>query len=259
MAEKPQIVDLSSSFSTAFFGPPLDEGLLPALFYFALSAEESLSLPPFNQPITYLLKQNMRLFSITLPGHGPGLNPHNAITHWAELVAKGENPIKQWAEEAKNILFSLLKSNVISKEQIALAGLSRGAFSALHLAAKIDFSLPIVGYAPLLDLTTTNEFATMQNHSVVQNSKIENFVDQLEHHRFLFTIGNRDVRVDTNKTFSLVTLLTEKMFKTKKRSPPVELHVTPSIGFKGHGTSPENFILGASWAAKQIGIIDETM
>lgn len=246
MSETLSSIPFSSAFPTHFSGPPLEEGPLPSLFYFSLSSEESLTLPPFDQPVAFLRNQKMRLFSISLPGHSPSVDPNEAMVKWREKAAAGENPIQEWLEDAQKTLSHLLEMGLVRKNEIALAGLSRGAFCALHLAALLDFSLPIVCYAPLLHLS--------------EAFPVREFISKLSKHRFFFSIGNRDVRVGTETTFSLVTELSEQMFLEGKRSPPVELHITPSIGFKGHGTSKENFELGSSWAAKEVGVtIDETV
>ena len=51
---KPQQLNLTSDIQLEYLGPSINLGPLPAVFYFALSATDSLSLDPFDQPAVYL-------------------------------------------------------------------------------------------------------------------------------------------------------------------------------------------------------------
>ncbi|MCB1084213.1 MAG: hypothetical protein KDK61_07865, partial [Simkania sp.] len=73
-----------------FVGPRLEEGPLPTLIYFALSAEDSLERDPFNQPVQFLEGLPLRIFSITLPGHENNLPPEDALNVWEERMKKGD-------------------------------------------------------------------------------------------------------------------------------------------------------------------------
>ena len=48
------IINGPNSISIYHVGPPLELGPLPTFFYFALSGEESLTLNPYNQPVSFL-------------------------------------------------------------------------------------------------------------------------------------------------------------------------------------------------------------
>ena len=73
-----------------FVGPDLSLGPLPTIFYFALSAKESLHQDPFNQPVAVWQTYPVRIFSITLPEHEGHLDPKPArLAFWNEEIAKG--------------------------------------------------------------------------------------------------------------------------------------------------------------------------
>ena len=76
------------NFSVSYIGPDLMEGPLPSLFYFALSEQESLFLDPYNQPVVFLSSYPIRVFSMTLPGHGSGLHSKDAMHFWAREMAQ---------------------------------------------------------------------------------------------------------------------------------------------------------------------------
>ncbi len=94
-------LDLHSQLEIACIGPELSYGPLPALFYFALSAQDSLNLDPFNQPAVYLSSLPMRIFSITLPGHENQLPPTQALEVWAREIAVGNNVIATFVSKVK--------------------------------------------------------------------------------------------------------------------------------------------------------------
>ena len=88
--ERKELV-LDGGKKVSYVGPDILDGPLPSLFYFALSEEESLLVDPYNQPVQFLLEKPVRTFSLTIPGHGPDLDPRKAIGIWAEEFKKGND------------------------------------------------------------------------------------------------------------------------------------------------------------------------
>ncbi len=240
----------------AYLGPPLSSGPLPALFYFALSNKESLGLDPFNQPAAYLSSLNMRIFSITLPGHENNLPPTQALNLWAEEIARGHDMISSFVAKVKLAVDTLLSSEVLLKDQLAVAGLSRGAFIAAHAAALIPEFRSILGFAPLIQLRSIKEFQHLLDHPLVASLSLENLKPKLADRSVRFYIGNLDTRVGTSHCFHFIENLAQTAFENKVRSPPIELIIAPSIGRDGHGTSKATFHAGAKWAAEQLKVID---
>lgn len=224
-----------------FLGPPLSDGPLPAIFYFALSAHDSLHLDPFNQPIDYWKKFPVRVFSLDLPAHGPGEDKLEAMNAWAEgLSSYPETYFDAFFLRFSEALKQL--SGVILPESIGVAGLSRGGFISTHLAARFPQIKAVLGFAPatrLLELGGFPKEASQYDlvHQIPQLSKI----------KLKFFIGNYDVRVGTSAAYEFCHLLAESKFEKKEREPQVEFTMYPSIGHKGHGTPPHIFQEGAKW------------
>ncbi len=220
----------------SYVGSHLDVGPLPAAFYFSLSAEDSLGLDPFNQPVQFLSNLPMRVFSLTLPEHEEKKDPHKAMHAWAE------NPylIEEFLKTAKKVIYRLLEKGVLIPEQLAVSGLSRGGFIAAHLAAEVPELKTILAFAPL------TRFADMD---------IEHLCPKLFDRKVRFYIGNHDTRVGTDHCFQFIHKLSQTAFEHKNRSPQVELIISPSIGHQGHGTPKEIFFQGAEWLAKQLGVL----
>jgi len=229
-------------------GPDLNLGPLPAYFYFALSGKESLTLDPFNQPAVYMAEHPVRVFSLTLPGHGEGYTTNTAISLWANELSSGHNIIQEFIENAKETIDYLIDQQVIDPQHLATAGLSRGGFIATHLAASHEKIGALVGYAPMTRLTYLQEFEGVRSHSL----DLIHLVDKLVNKKVRFYIGNRDVRVGTEESFKFIEVLTEAGYQAGYRSPSAELIISPSIGHKGHGTPPHIFRDGVEWIYKQL-------
>jgi esterase FrsA len=107
----------------------------------------------------------------------------------------------------------------------------------------------------MTQLTAAKEFKELENKEHLERFNLENHISSLCEQSIRFYIGNRDIRVGTDRCFHLVQQLTEQAFQNGVRSPPIELIISPSIGHMGHGTSKEIFHDGAHWLGKLLGAI----
>lgn len=231
-------------------GPSLDKGPMPAVFYFALSGEDSLCLDPFNQVVQFLSPYPVRVFSLTLPGHEANLPKENAINIWAEDIAKGKNFFSTFFDSVIESIDFALRKNFTEEGKIAVAGLSRGGFIASHIAAidpRIHFLLL---FAPLTVLKNAKEFTSLQDNAFVESMSLVHLSKDLCERHVRAYIGNRDIRVNTRACFDFIDQLSEDAFSKKIRSPQVEMVISPSVGHQGHGTPPHIFQEGANWLAK---------
>jgi esterase FrsA len=241
---------LTPSLSLSYVGPSLDKGPLPALFYFALSAEDSLTLAPFNTPITLLtpyLHEHLRIFSMTIPGHKPPLPKEKAIHFWAEHIQKGHDPISPFIEQICTAIDSLLHQNALIKDRILLAGLSRGSYIATLAAARHPLCPKVLGFAPLTDFSSVKEFEHLLDHPLVKSLNLSSHLPELLHTHIRYYIGNRDTRTGTTLAFNLITQLAELAHAKRIREGHFELILYSSIGFMGHGTPQSIFQEGCQW------------
>lgn len=231
-----------------FLGPPLSSGPLPAVFYFSLSAEESLSLDPFNQPALRFMEHGLRVFSITLPAHD-GAFPHpHAMQAWAEDIRTGGKNLTEFLENCIASIDYLISEGWIDKHKIAVAGLSRGAYISFLLAARDQRIRSVLGFAPLTQFSTLYDIDDQKIHEFPL-SDLKLYAEQLSDKKVKVYIGNNDTRVSTASCFAFIEKLTQSSLKNKHRPPPIEMVIYPSIGHKGHGTPPEVFNAGADWLA----------
>lgn len=240
----------SSGISVSYIGPHLKEGLKPGVLYLALSKEDSLTLSPFNQPVSFLAQNpEVRVFSITLPGHEPPLLKEEAISYWAKHFQKGEDILTPFLEKAALVLDELLEMGCIEKNTFFLMGLSRGGFLALHLAARHSLINQIVAFAPLIKLENAKECEGMQSSSSHANHPLDLYshLDALSKCKIRFYIGNRDQRVGTKNSFDFITALAELSSKNREKNTSFELFIRDSIGLHGHGTPEFVFKEGAAF------------
>ena len=247
-----QKIDSPSGLTIYHTGPKLtSDRPLPALFYFALSGEESLTLDPYNQPIAFLKNENIHTFSFTLPYHGEGFDNKQAIPQWSKEFQQNHDIITPFIEQCHDNIEYLLIKKFITKN-IATAGLSRGAFIATQLAARNPHVKTILGFSPLTQFGVMNDFSDLRSNPIAQNLSLSNLIPKLTDKTLRFYIGNHDSMVDTAFCFNFIKDLTEASFNANHRSPPIELIIFPSIGHKGHGTPPHIFSNGAQWVCERL-------
>ena len=228
-------------------GPPLDHGPLPSLFYLALSGPDSLTLDPFDQPVRFLRGQMNRVFSLTLPAHENGLPPQEALQTWAEDFARGADPLGEFLDDLGSAVAFAIQEKFVDSERMAIAGLSRGGLLAFHAAARDERFRFVLGFAPITELGKAKEFAEASENPLVRSYDAVKIAEALSDRHVRLYIGNLDTRVGTRSCFDFSMALVESAHRRKVRSPRIEYIMTPSIGQRGHGTSPEVFKEGAGW------------
>lgn len=247
---KPKSYITRTGFEIKYIGPDLSIGPLPSVFYFALSSKDSLCLDPFNQPAHFLVSDKIRVFSVSIPGHENDLPKEKAIEFWANKVRVGHCPLSHFFDEVTEALNEL--KDLFLENSLGFCGLSRGGFVALHLAYKIDFVRHILAFAPLLKLEYAKEFEGLETHPIVKKLDTFQLIDDLLDKNIRIYIGNRDTRVGTQHSFDFITKLADSAYEKRIRQFNYELTLSTSIGYAGHGTSPETFKSGCDWLREKL-------
>ncbi len=234
-----------------YTGPCLEEGPLPALFYFSSTGKASLSLDPYNQIAQFLQKKRIRLFSWNLPFHEEPFAPEKALAAFIEALQSKEDFFSSFFDTSQKILSYLFAKNLITPSLCVTSGLSRGSFFALHLASLFSFPFSI-HFAPLLDLGAIEEISTHKEAFLLKRYTLTHLLKNLCTKELLFFIGNHDTRVKTNLCFSFFQNLVAAATEKNILSPKIELFSYPSVGRLGHGTPPEIFSKGADWICQKL-------
>lgn len=245
---------LPSPFPLPLFycGPSLEEGPLPAFFYFALSGEESLALPPYNHPVLSLIGAPLRIFSFTLPFHGHGFDKFHAMEDWMSHLYKKDSFLEDFLQYTVKTIEWLISSQFVYPEHMGVGGLSRGGFIAAHVAAQVKQMRTLLAFAPVTRLQELVEFQPFKEDvsfsQYLDKWNLIALTDALLHlsHIRLY-IGNRDLRVGTDACYQFIRQLAEKGHEKRARHCIIELFITHSLGYKGHGTASPTFEEGALW------------
>lgn len=245
-----QFEDLSFSY----FGPDLFWGALPTVFYFTIDAHSSLAVDPFNQPVVPMQNHSMRVFSVDLPEHGNELDPHTALSRWANSYQNGHDILKEFLQKVARFIDHLHSEQVID-HRVGAMGLSRGAFIAAHLAYICPKIKHIVGFAPLTDLTKAKEFHDLPDDMHLPPA-ISTLKDGLADCSIKFYIGNQDTRVSTDRAVNTILELCHMHHVHGHKSPAVEAVIYPSVGHMGHGTPPHIFEAGSLHILQKLGFLN---
>lgn len=207
---------------------PLKGPAKKTVFYFSLSADNSLNLSPFCHPVNILLQQGVRVVSVTLPCHEENARPYNIQELWGrekELLIKFLQDLKTGIKE-------------LTKEfatPFGVMGLSRGSLIALHLLADIKEISAAVCFAPLLTLKDTNELSTTDLIPKLASKKVH------------FFVGDMDTLIGTENVKHFSSALRSFCHRHNTHDTNIQTKISPSIGRFGHGTSDANFEEGALW------------
>ena len=235
-----------------YVGPDITQGPLPAIFYFALSAEESLLTDPFNQPLSFWASLPVRIFSVDLPYHGKGFSSTEAMHAWSKAMEQEDLFLERFIADLIQTASHLFSTPAVDKERIATAGLSRGGFIASHLATGFPEIATLLAFAPMTLLESIKEFPS--SSPFIERTALSHLQDRLAHKKIKIYMGNRDTRVGTDPCYHWFRSLVESAYAQKIRSPLIELVIKPSIGYLGHGTAKETFQEGANWLIEQLSL-----
>ncbi len=235
-----------------FIGPSFKKGPYPALFYFALSKEETLHQDPYNQLVQFLADSPIRIFSFTLPFHEKPFDKNTAMKKWAEEMEKGHDFFRPFLDQVKDAIKSLIQNNLTYEDTIAVAGLSRGGMVASHVAAENPDIRYILEFAPVTNLSFMKNFHHISDHPLVKKYSVYSLVPLLCDRHIRIYIGNYDKTVGTKNSFLFLEQLSQTALAQRIKPPKIEMVISPAIGYQGHGTSPETFKAGADWILKKL-------
>ncbi len=245
-------ISVAPDLSLYHVGPSLDHGPLPSIFYFALSGPDTLCVDPYNQPVQFLSDRMVRFFSLTLPAHENNLPPQQAIGTWAEEMGRGIDRLSPFLDAVQQCIEFAIHERFVDPHHLGVAGLSRGALIASHVAARDKRIRFILQFAPLTTLSTSKEFCSLTDDPLVRSfDAIHTAPFIYDRHTRLY-IGNHDTLVSTRSCFNFCTTLVEEARKAQISTPQIEMIISPSIGHKGHGTPPEIFQQGIQWLGSSL-------
>jgi dienelactone hydrolase len=221
-------VNIMQTPSGIRFGLQGEKGPAPAptLFVFATTIEPALTSLTYNKVGGILAKHGYLCVSLDLPYH-----PGGELDGWAEATKMGERWLPEFVSKVSQILDYLIQEGYTDPQKVAVAGSSRGAFVAMHIAAADQRVKCAIGFVPVTDLTQLTEFAGLKDSEYAKSLSLMNVAGKLAGRPIWVAIGSNDERVNTDKAIEF----TRKVVAASiARKPPtsaeyvdVELHVMP--------------------------------
>jgi len=137
--------------------------------------------------------------SFDIPGHGANLHATetygdvgSGMGNWVTRTAAGENIAETFKAQLSDLVAWLINEGHSAAGRIAVSGISRGGFLALHALAVTEVAAA-VGLMPVTDLASLDEFAGHTNNWIVKHTRIGACFNSQK--PAYIEIGNQDVRV----------------------------------------------------------------
>lgn len=170
-------------------------------------------------------------------GHDLKPGQPSSLSGWAIHAKAKEDFLGPYLRNCIDVLDHLIAEGVTDPQQVAVQGVSRGGFCALHFAAREPRIKAVVGISPVTNPLALKEFAGVTAEQVAGIS-LDQVLEPLAGRTVWISIGNADDRVSTDDciTFSRRLVATTQKLNPQMNLFPVQLHVGMSAGHR----SPDN-------------------
>jgi len=210
----------------------------------------SLNHTTYNTIPNIFLSAGYNVASFDLPNHGELINRYGeGLVGWANAISDGVNVIETIRKIGSRIIDIAIKENLAWQQTVALMGVSRGGFSAMHIMAHDSRVYAAAVCAPVTDLRVLKEFNRLKENKIVLSANAENLVPALADRFLCISIGEKDPRIDEKACYRFHAMLSAA---SKKFQP--ELFVLQG---ETHGTSAlteASYIAGASFLLGKIAL-----
>ena len=157
----------------------------------------------------------------------------SSMAGWAIHATKGEEFVQSYVAGCREVLDHLIAEGFTDPQRVAVQGVSRGGFCALHFAAAEPRIKAVVGIAPVTNPLALTEFANVTPTQAAAIS-LDGVMESLAGRTVWISIGNSDDRVSTDECISFTRRL---VTATRRLQPqlnliPVHLHVGMSAGHR---------------------------
>jgi len=223
----------------------------PTLFVFAADRTTSLSNPVFIRAGQLLSERyGFLCVSLDMPGHGGDARAGQAegLHGWCARVAKGENFVGPFVEQASKTLNYLIREGFTDPRRVAVLGISRGGFMAFHFMAADARVAVVAALSPVTDLPVLTEFKGLETNRLTQSLAVKTLAARLANRPIWISIGNRDTRVGTDNCISFARAVADAAAPAHTHAPIV-LHVLPS---ENHHQTKNAHEEAADWIANQL-------
>jgi dienelactone hydrolase len=216
----------------------------PTLFIFALDAQRTLTSETYRQAGNILSQRGYLCVSLDLPCHGSQCRQGEAteLKGWRQRIDAGENIMDEFTERASKVLDYLIEERYADPDRVAACGTSRGGFSACHFAIADPRVKCVAAYIPVADLAAITEFHGSSSVELLDSLSLIRNAGKLADRGVWISIGDRDQRVNTDRSIAFARALSAAGSKRGPRN--IELHVS---SIEGHATPRNAAEQSAAW------------
>jgi dienelactone hydrolase len=226
----------------------------PTLLVVAMSMEEMQREPVFTGVARLLAKKGWMSVVIEPPCHGDDRRQEEpeGLAGWRHRLEHGGDVVQAFHAKARAVLAHVIAQGRADPSRLAICGTSRGGFLAFHFAAVEPRIKAVAGISPLTDLLALREFSGTAPDSAAAKLALTQIAPQLIGRPVWLSIGNNDLRVDTDRAIAFSRAIVHASARQNKRPDatiPVELVVAPSAGHRKIDQAHEML---AAWLATKL-------
>lgn len=216
----------------------------PTLFILSGSWQDALGSATYRKAGTQLAERGYLCVSVDLPCHGEDAQPkESGLTGWRVRCDRNEDVMADLTGRVTQVLDHLIARKLTDPARVAVCGTSRGGFAAIHCAIADPRLKCVAAYAPVTDLAALSEFRGGEDLPIVKRLALVKHADVLAERPVWIIIGDRDVRVSTDRAIALARKISA-VAVAQNVTPRVDLHVLSS---PGHTTPPGAAEQSAAW------------
>lgn len=222
--------------------------------HYGISGEKPAKPAPtlfiIGNPISMLAQENMRYLIATgeamsqrewiyvvldpaCEGHDLKEGQPSSLGGWAIHAKKGEDFLGPYVRNCVDVLDHLIAEGITDARRVAVQGVSRGGYCALHFAAREPRIKVVLGVSPVTNPLALKEFAGVTVEQVAGIS-LDQALEPLVGRTVWISIGNSDDRVSTDDCIAFTRRLvaTTRRMQPRLNLFPVHLHVGVSAGHR---------------------------
>jgi len=255
-AAPPSLINIRRLPDGTRFGLIGEKGSRPAptLFVFQGGLETLNQEPVFTEVPRLLLPHGFISVALDAPAHGEDhrRNEPPELAGWRARIEEGDDFVAAFNTRASKVLDYLIKEGWTDPSRVAVCGTSRGGFLAFHFAATDQRIRLAAGISPVSDLMDLREFKGTRYRAEAEKYSLIELAPRLAHRPVWLSIGNHDLRVNTDRTIAFARALVAAAATPQGANAmiPVDLLVGPT---PGHSKIDHASELLAAWILKQFG------
>lgn len=169
----------------------------------------------------------------------------SSLGGWAVHCKRGPDFVKPYVERCRDVLDHLIAEGFTDPQRVAVQGISRGGFCALHFAAAEPRIKAVVGIAPVTNPLALQEFEGVTPAQVAHIS-LDQHLDKLAGRAVWISIGNTDERVSTDDCIGFTRRLVAATRKLRPELTLVPVHLTVSTSL-GHRAPDDAYPAAAAY------------